>query len=222
MKSHSGFWWELKRIIGRARPARWKVYMASGSYLSSPCCLPSELLTDRSSMPQMSLASRAFPSCDSISPYRLPWPSKDGLIKPAKQLNILRSFLRRFSACFRSVHPVPIAGLNAVAMLTNVVHSLVHRPCRFFTPITISLHRQHHSMRARISLLQSLTRSAIPLRVASRRLPTYGLGLASGVALTWYLYEPQLSECDHIPLLCGRSSGTVIPRGTRAPDRTCG
>jgi hypothetical protein len=49
-------------------------------------------------------------------------------------------------------------------------------------------------MRARISFLQSLTRGAIPLRLASRRLPTYGLGLASGLALTWYLYEPKLSE----------------------------
>lgn len=49
-------------------------------------------------------------------------------------------------------------------------------------------------MRARLSLLQSLTRGAIPLRNTGRRLPIYGLGLASGAALTWYFYEAQLSE----------------------------
>lgn len=49
-------------------------------------------------------------------------------------------------------------------------------------------------MRARLSLLQNLARGTIPLSSARRRLPIYGLGLASGAALTWYLYGPQNSK----------------------------
>lgn len=49
-------------------------------------------------------------------------------------------------------------------------------------------------MPPRVSALQHLLRNPVALAVARRRLPTYGVALTAGVALTWYLYEPQLSE----------------------------
>ncbi|KAI5449889.1 Altered inheritance of mitochondria protein 18 mitochondrial [Naganishia albida] len=47
-------------------------------------------------------------------------------------------------------------------------------------------------MPPKVPAFQQLLRTPVALAVARRRLPTYGVALTTGIALTWYMYELQL------------------------------
>lgn len=95
----------------------------------------------------------------------------------------IRAETRIFAKRYADYSQVPILSTNNLSLFRPISPEvgLIFRP-------------QRHNMPPRLSALQHLLRNPVALAIARRRLPTYGVVLTTGIALTWFLYEPQLSE----------------------------
>ncbi|KAJ9112428.1 hypothetical protein QFC20_002216 [Naganishia adeliensis] len=73
-------------------------------------------------------------------------------------------------------------------------------------------------MPPRLSALQHLLRNPVALAIARRRLPTYGVALTTGIALTWFLYEPQLRAPERLTVYADSEQPSRILDATNVKD----